>query len=340
MKLLTKAGSIKDAIEDLKPTHIATAYVGLGWETYIEKEALQSIVLSPTFGSNAIAIKQLVRHLGIDNVHLLENLHAKFYWTQRKAVLGSANLSDNGLQGDGGLIEAGVALNDHAHLLQLKAMYDDLVSQAQSRYPTAARKYQLINALETMNQKASLGGFVRKKKGASETGMPLAEFDPLSRPRMHVVAYEDDLDLREDNIRKAIPSKTEATYEALFGDVMGFPSKDDIREGDWILCFEADLAMMRPKRKGAIEWMYVDYVVPNGSTTKPFTKVALQQRPRKAWEAPFLLTSEVKEALVSLVAKPGYEPLYYGGLKKPGLKEADALVPSFLKELKKAVSAS
>jgi hypothetical protein len=242
------------------------------------------------------------------------------------------------MQGSGGLIEAAVLINEVSQLRKLTLMHADLVATAKSKYRTSDQKYQRINALELINQKASRDRLVRSKHNVSNAGVPLEEFDQRMKRRIHIIPHSDDLEVREEIIKAAIPGKSRTVYEELFENVIGFLPKDDIQEGDWLLCFESEKDAPHPKKSGAIEWMYVDYVVPNGSSSTPYTKVALQSRERKHWEAPFVLSKNVKVALRTVAIEPKYKPLYDVNVKRWNLRDADALVPDFLRELQRAVA--
>jgi hypothetical protein len=110
MQLLFTPKKIRESITKVRSSKIAVAYVGLGWDRYISRTDIKEIIVSPTLGTNPKAIEAIAALLGFDNVHFLENLHAKIYIGAHSAVIGSCNLSDNGLS-DAGLIEAAVYLD-------------------------------------------------------------------------------------------------------------------------------------------------------------------------------------------------------------------------------------
>lgn len=337
MELLTEEGSIAKHLHSFDPAHIAVAYVGLGWEKYINKSALKSIILSPTFGSNAIAIRQLIAQLGINNVYFLDHLHAKIFWSASQALVGSSNLSDNGLQGHGGLIESGVVISGRTQLQQLEVFLEALMKQAHDRYRTPGEKYKKLNKLEALNRKGSLGGIL-KGKGKSPTnwkGVRADEFDINARPRIHVYPHDTELNVIPGKIRQAIPGKSKKEYDHLFDNIMGFLPKDEIQIGDWILCIESifDVPQPKPKPNGAIEWMYVDYVVKRGSSSAPYTTVAIEERVSKAWEAPFLLDRQTKKAIRTAMTEPRFARLYDNKSKKGGLKAIDALTKPFIQSV-------
>lgn len=114
MKLLlgpSIAEKIKDVLADASDERVAVvAFVGrnpLRWLP--DKPEGTHIYCWPHPGAtNPDGIRQLIK-AGV-HVHLVPNMHAKVYWSRTGgAVVGSANLSHNGL-GDAGLFEAGVYL--------------------------------------------------------------------------------------------------------------------------------------------------------------------------------------------------------------------------------------
>ena len=76
---LVSGASIKVGLREVMPTHVAAAYVGRDWRTYIDTQQLKEIVVSPTLGSNPYAIAEIAKDIGWENVHFLINLHAKIY---------------------------------------------------------------------------------------------------------------------------------------------------------------------------------------------------------------------------------------------------------------------
>ena len=107
MTICSNAEQLRNALNKIKPTKIAVAYVGAGWENYILLEHLEEIIVSPTLGSNPFAIEEIMNKLGAEKVHFLDRLHSKLYLGKQSALLGSPNLSDNGFS-DSGNLEAGV----------------------------------------------------------------------------------------------------------------------------------------------------------------------------------------------------------------------------------------
>lgn len=114
MQVLVRPGEIRAAIHDLlnDPTDervIAVAYVGADALSFIPSPKNVTVYCWPQpGGTNPNGIDDLLRQGA--NVHFVERLHAKIYWSRTKGTLiGSPNLTANAL-GDKGLLEAAVRL--------------------------------------------------------------------------------------------------------------------------------------------------------------------------------------------------------------------------------------
>jgi len=118
MRVLTDSKEIRAELKRLAAGRLAVAYIGADWREYVDARSLKNVIVSPTLGSNPHAIADLVREIGWDNVHFLDNLHAKIYLGQGAALLGSANLSQNAF-GDGNLFEAMVLVRGESATAKL-----------------------------------------------------------------------------------------------------------------------------------------------------------------------------------------------------------------------------
>lgn len=88
MKVLVE-DEIRRTVIDCKPLRIAVAYIGVDWKTFIpDTSCLESIIVSPTIGSNPSAIADLVKQIGWEKVVFLDELHAKTYIGKNSAVIG------------------------------------------------------------------------------------------------------------------------------------------------------------------------------------------------------------------------------------------------------------
>lgn len=342
MELLTEDGSIAKHIKEIKPTHIATAYIGGDWSDYVDAKDIKSIVISPTIGSSALAIWDLVKEIGFRKVHFLDALHAKFYWSRQAAVLGSSNLSNNGLQGPGGLYEAAVAMNSDEHadqLKDLKRMHERLVAHAKAKYPTEADKRAKLKWLTDLQQRTSLvDGFPmpgkpksKKKKG----GVRLQDFNHrLKRERIHIIGYDRPLNQTKEEVGEQLVLENSKVQEHAFNHYMGINKGDDVERGHWILGWATRKHSWAPATNGWIGWIHVDFVLDGVSTDEESELVAREGRHMRADEVPFVLDNMVKDAFRRLITQRDGKGLCP---KEWSLEKVDKAVPRFLNALQAEV---
>ncbi len=164
---------------------IAVAYWGegaverLGFRALAEKK-VQVVCNLRSGGCDPAEINALIELFGPDAVLTNDKLHAKVWWTERVAVVGSSNASTNGygLEGDeaAGLIEMNVRVTAPADLLELERWYNhDL-------------------AAETRRMTRSDFLIAKKRRAQIRAGRPLSGASLLE------VAKHDPQALRDRNI--------------------------------------------------------------------------------------------------------------------------------------------
>ena len=145
---ILKGFDIANGIRLIKPRKIAVAFIGIDYEKYVDNECLKSldsIVISPTEGSNPKAISKLVNTIGWEKVHFLSRLHAKMYIGKNAAIIGSSNLSKNGLIGDGsGLYEVCVKIESRD---EVDEIFNEILNEAQEEFPDERSKQKALDGL-------------------------------------------------------------------------------------------------------------------------------------------------------------------------------------------------
>lgn len=115
---------------------IAVAYWGADATDRIAISELKSkdaqVVCNLTSGGcNPKEIQKLQKLLGAKRVSRLDNLHAKVWWTDKGAIVGSSNASSNGFGGEGefasGLIEGNVLVTEPPLLADIRSWLDRAV---------------------------------------------------------------------------------------------------------------------------------------------------------------------------------------------------------------------
>ena len=294
MRIITNS-ELPSAMQDVHPTHISVAYVGIDWRTYIDEKNLKEIIISPTIGSNPVAITQLVVLLGWSNVHFLDALHAKFYIGESKAAVGSFNLSKNGISVNG-LEELGVITEDPIHIDRLNSEFSRLRSMAINQYPNPEDKEGRLKALRTMRNQAIAEGILSDENPLVqiEDYMPLANVDiwimwwrNVEVERNYKVLAAADINLREESFGGIVSNWTTAL------------ESDNIEPGSWLLMWLARGNGM-PNLNAKPYWFYVHEAIPNAVEDESYTKMLLQRKDKNIPTVPFDLDrKEVAAALKS-----------------------------------------
>ncbi|NGZ86614.1 phospholipase D family protein [Duganella aceris] len=294
---------IKKALHAVRSKHIAVAYVGADWKSFVDENTLDEIIVSPTAGSSADAIKELVQCLGWKNVHFLDELHAKIYLGETSAAMGSFNLTANGLSGHA-LIEAGYLIQDPAQLKFLRKFYADLKGRAVQQYDSQIKKEQQLSRLIEINAKAREVGFGAPASSRTRT---LEEYNPVTDTDFYCAFYTNEkLKYNEQALRKQHPAKFNSEVfnpDELIKANLPFLSKDKILSGHWVLMWKAWIDEPAPLKMEA-QWMYIQAIVPNGAEDREYgyTKLAIQwEGARGIGSPPFTLKQKQKAALKELL---------------------------------------
>jgi len=153
MKFLDNNAQTKKLIEqiflDTHNIYLAVAFWGMGSSEIIRKVKNKKIRIICNLESGATNPNEIIKIgqlIGYDNIRSIDNLHAKVYCTDRKMVLGSSNLSANGLSLEGEetnkLIEANVLIEDSAIINQTHKWFDELWSSARKVDKGYCEKYK------------------------------------------------------------------------------------------------------------------------------------------------------------------------------------------------------
>lgn len=289
MKILVD-NEIQSAVLSCRPTKIAVAYIGADWNTFIpDASCLEAIIVSPTFGSNPWAITDLVRQIGWEKIFFLDELHAKTYVGKKSAVIGSANLTRNGLAAEG-LVELCVEVYSEESLRKVNVTFDDLKKRAQEQYPTKEEKKERLKELER-----SWGAAIANRimKGEKRKVRPFVEFEPLGSDHFYVIWYQPvDCEYSEDV--KAIQS--------LIADDLHFAITDKPVKNKWALVWRIT-DTYKPHRSAKPHWLYIHEVFENGviDDNYEYPNCAIQRKDLEVPPFPFELTNDVIAALKAAV---------------------------------------
>lgn len=281
MKILVDT-EIQKAVLNCKPSKIAVAYIGTDWQTYIPNPSrLNSIIVSPTFGSNPWAINDLATKIGWDRIFFLDELHAKTYIGKGSAVIGSANLTHNGL-GTEGLVELCVEIHSEKNLQEVGAFFEVLKKKAQKQYPTQDAKKKQIKELEK-NWGAAIANRIVKDGGKMERSF--MDFEPLGDDHFYVLWFQSvECDYSDDV--KAVESLVENDIHFAKNDMPG--------KNKWALLWQLTNSSA-PHKKTKPYWLYIHDVFENGVIDEgyEYPKLAIQRKDLEIPQPPFDLTDDV-----------------------------------------------
>lgn len=329
MNILASAKHLRNTLSDLQPNKVAVAFVGTGWKKYISAAHLQEIVLSPTLGSNPKAIEELIEEIGLDRVHFLDELHSKIYLGEKGALLGSCNLSDNGIS-DAGLLEAAVFLQEPTALRQLEATFNNYKTLALRRYPTQAAKKEKLRVLVKEWNIAVWHGLV-----AAETSSPFLKDYRSGLDRIHIVWHSHG-ELEYDNtaIGAVVPDAGESPDD-YFSSVLQFLEDDHVEPGDWVLSWHCRNDGY-PRKNGDVSWLHVHHVVPHGVVGDTYTKLVGQASHLNRGAPPFELDPPTKKRIRAALESGRFPALLSLDDEVWHQQPADDVTPEFLIYLREA----
>ncbi|WP_291446206.1 restriction endonuclease PLD domain-containing protein [Desulfovibrio sp.] len=288
MKILS-GKEIQKAVHSCKPSRVAVAFIGRDWNTFIpDAQNLQTVIVSPTLGSNPDAITDIAKQLGWNKIYFLNELHAKIYIGEESAVVGSANLTQNGLSGEG-LVELCVELSCEKNLHELCRFFDGLKAQAQEQYPTEISKLAQLKKLKTAWNSAFVNNITSDKHS---TVCSFADFELLGDDDFYVVWYQPE---------PATYSEEVESIRADMNNDMHFASDDRVEKDHWALIWRYSDNSGAPRAMKP-EWMYIHEIFENGVIDEEYeyTKCAIERKIKKPIP-PFELTSDVKAAFKKAV---------------------------------------
>lgn len=282
MKVLLE-NEIQRAVADCEPSKIAVAYIGADWKTFISNiGGLEAVIVSPTVGSNPRAIIDLVKQIGWDKVNFLDELHAKTYVGKSSAIIGSANLTRNGLSGVA-LVELCIEVNEEEGLKKINKAFDDLKKRAQDQYPTIELKKARLIELEKIWNEATAHEIIfydnRNKRS-------FADFELLGKDHFYVLWYRP-VDCRYSEEVKAIQS-------VIMYDIH-FARNDEPKPHKWVLVWRITNSS-QPHGNEKPYWLYIHEIFSEGVIVEEGYEdpiYAIQREDRITPTPPFELTNEV-----------------------------------------------
>lgn len=233
----TKA--IKNLVKKSKTIYAAVAYWGNGASEILEglrPNADICIICDLMSGAcNPNETRHLLKTYGNANVLTLDKLHAKVWYTENGAIIGSSNISTNGLALEGkelsGQIEANIFIDDSATLEKIRTWFSEKIKpQARKIKDTDIAKITKIWDEKRANRKTGWEG--NKKESLYE--QLSRNLDAFKDKPYYVWVYEHD-PLREDQKDKL---KEEESVRGVSGiDMCSVEKESDAPPGAVILDF-------------------------------------------------------------------------------------------------------
>ena len=289
MRILTE-NEIQRSITKCNPYQIAVAYIGIDWCAFIpDTNHLEAVIVSPTIGTNPKAILRLAKAIGWDNLFFLNELHAKIYLGQDSAVVGSANLTHNGLSGQS-LIELCVEISSETGVRRIETILNDLKRRAHDQYPTTETKKERIKELEKIWAAAIANRILPKKPGEQNQ---FIDFEVLAKDHFYVLWYQPvGCEYSEDV--KALQS--------VMVDDIHFAQSDNVEKNKWVLVWRITNSS-KPHKSSKPHWLYIHDIFEDGIIDEgyEYPKCAIQRSDMEIPSPPFEITNEVENAFKKVV---------------------------------------
>lgn len=328
-QIVSSPTEIQEKLCEISPVRVAVAFIGKSWEKYVVAKDLSEIVISPTIGSNPRAIEDISKKIGWDKIYFLDNLHSKIFIGKDSALLGSCNLSDNGM-GEGGLEETAIILQEKHHLDHLHKIIDNYKKLAQKMYPDESSKQARLR--ELIQQTKDMPRYF--PRGTYGKTAPDINSYTLCHP-IHIAFYfSGKLHINEKIVRANSDVPPSQEVEDYYTDYMEFRNEDRVEKGDWILCWRTT---NKGLPSGNVEWMYVDEVIKDGCDNAQYKKLVGQIYISLPLP-PFNLDQKAIKRIRDVIASDEFKILR----PPPGdeawdSNRADKLVPQFIEAIKMGV---
>ena len=327
---ILKGSDIANGLKQIKPRKIAVAFIGSDYDSYLDDSclnALDSIILSPTEGSNPKAISKLVKSIGWEKVHFLSRLHAKIYIGEDETIIGSSNLSRNGLIGDcSGLYEVCVKTESRD---EFDEIFNEILNEAHDEFPDEQSKQKALDDLYRIyNKRKSM----KLEQGSDEVAN-FKDYDWNKDEHFYLTYYGSG---SGDYTEKSEKSIDEGDDE----DSIPFIEDDEIFENRWVLYWKCQNNGNKVNKRTKPSWLYIDKIIPNGfddGPESPYTKLAIQLKSLSSGRPlqPFEITKDFIESFRNVIEQEKYEILFNDNPYVASSEEILGVMSEFLADIKK-----
>jgi len=305
--ILYKKNELRKYLKKVNPCKIAVAYIGNGFDEYIDTSNLSSIIISPTLGTTPRAVYALKDKLGsFDMIHFLSTLHAKLFIGKKSCMIGSTNLSQNAF-GDNGNFEIGIYIEDKEQIVSLHKYYEILLEKSAMEFPDEISKNIAIERLEEINNKTSHFNIISRQKESSSSNFSDYPIDSLKL--IYLFWYQQGADYEY-----SVDSKKEYGngYKVIQDSIameMTISPKDKIKEGRWALNWRVTNKYELSKTPKSLSWMYIHKIIKNGCTEDGYEDLAIEFVDKEKPPFPFELNQSIINNFGKVIKKDKYKSL-------------------------------
>jgi hypothetical protein len=257
----------------------------------------------------------------------MNELHAKIYLGQVSAVIGSSNLTQNGLSGQS-LFELCVEIKSETGLQKIATIMNDLKKRAQNQFPTRKSKKKRIKELEqTWN--AAIANRIFPKKPLEQNHF--ADFECLTKDHFYVLWYQP-VDCEYSDDVKAVQS--------VMVDDIHFAKSDSVERNKWVLVWRITNSS-KPHKSVSPHWLYIHDIFEKGIVDEEYEypNVAIQRSDMELPSAPFEITKKVEDAFkIAVIQKDIAKYLIQDDREVFSLKHSLKGIPALLDKMKQCMA--
>ncbi|TKB23180.1 hypothetical protein FCL47_23495 [Desulfopila sp. IMCC35006] len=327
--MLLTTETLNSEMINYPPNFVSVAYIGIDWQEFIDPNKIKKIIISPTIGSNPFAIESLVNEISWEKVYFLNNLHAKIYIGANNAIVGSPNLSRNGLTTTGQQ-EAAIKTKDKTIISDLLKYFNKLEELANKNYPDTKAKKKRLSELKIEWTNAVRSGVIKDDRKKTNQ---FSDYNIVSCDDFYISWYQDDDDFKyTENV---LPIKE------LIEDELHIAEDDEVEKGKWILAWKITTQDRPYKDKKYASWIYIDEIISQGiesTSDYKYTKLALMLKNKEELTPPFEITKDFYKAFSELVVDKKYLKYMIGDKKTYYIKNTFGMFEEFLIALKERMN--
>jgi hypothetical protein len=324
--------SIGNDLLKLRPNHVMVAYLGADWASFLPNiKDMKRLVVQPNPPTNPQALSNIASIIGWNKIRFLDNLHAKVYirlnsdGESGKAIVGSPNLTANGLGGSG-LYEAAVRFDFQVTEVGsqggLLESFDSVWEMAGGQYPDEDSKKRRLEKLVEDYEKYLCKG-VSHIKPSSDTGttQSICQYGSEWKMDFWPIWYQGyKPELKGD----ALEQENKGHIE----DLMSVCNDDQTISknycGKWILSWKMT-NHNRPHQTARLSWLYIHYAYPDACVDEdPYSALLIEANNRGLRPIPpFDLDQSTEDAIKAVLCRPEYQAFWQQPDDETGWKTQD-----------------